>query len=82
MSGTLRVLVDGAPLSDDEARALWRRYSDWMEAHRGDLSGFAGAEGFGSIHPEMHGTAPVLVASRSGPQRPYATAPKRSLPKG
>jgi hypothetical protein len=74
----LRVLVDQAPLPDDDARAFWKRYSDWMEEHRGDLAGFARAEGLVSVHPEMHGGEPVLVASRTATQRPYASAPKRS----
>ena len=73
----LRVLVEGVPLSDEEARAVWRRFSEWMDANVGDLAGFARAEGFASLHPEMHGDSPVLVASRSASQRPYATAPKK-----
>jgi hypothetical protein len=71
----LRVLVDGTPLSDDDARAFWKRFSDWMEEHRGDLSGFARAEGLASVHPEMHASGPVLIASRSAQQRPYGVAP-------
>jgi hypothetical protein len=75
---SLAVLVDGAPLPDGEARALWKRFSDWMEEHAGDLAGFAQAEGFASVHPELYASGPVLVASRTAPQRPYATAEKRS----
>jgi hypothetical protein len=70
-------LVDGTPLPDVEALAFWKRFSAWMEEHRGDLPGFARAEGFASVHPEMHGGEPVLVASRTEPQRPYVPAPKR-----
>jgi hypothetical protein len=73
----LRVVVDAAPLPDEEARAFWKRFSDWMEEHRGDLAGFAQAEGLASVHPEMHGGTPVLVASHTAKQRPYATAPDR-----
>ncbi len=73
----LKVLVEGIPLPDEEARALWRRFSAWMDANVGDLAGFASAEGFASLHPEMHGDAPVLVASRTTSQRPYITAPKK-----
>jgi hypothetical protein len=78
----LRVLVDGSPLPDEEALAFWKRYSDWMEQHRGDLSGFARGEGLASVHPEMQGGGPVLVASRSEPQRPYGVAPKRPAAEG
>jgi hypothetical protein len=73
----LRVLLDGTPLAEPEARALWQRFSAWMEGHPSDLAGFAQAEGFASVHPELHGGEPVLVVSRSAPQRPYDTAPAR-----
>jgi hypothetical protein len=75
----LRVLVDGAPLADHQARAFWKRYSDWMEEHPGDLAGFALREGLSSVHPEMQGGGPVLVASRTQPQSPYGVAPKRPV---
>ena len=70
----LAVLVDGAPLPEAEARALWERFSDWMEEHRGDLAGFAAREGFASIHPGVDNGRPVLVASMTSAQRPYTTA--------
>ncbi len=77
----LRVLLDGTPLADADARALWQRFSAWMEEHPSDLGGFARAEGFASVHPELHGGEPVLVVSRAVPQRPYAAAPtKRGAP--
>ena len=74
---TLVVLVDGKPLGADLASALWKRFSAWMEEHPSDLAGFAASEGYASIHPEMHDGSPVLVASRSAPQRAYGVAPKR-----
>ena len=70
-------MMDGKPLLEDEARAFWQRFSAWMEEHAGDLAGFARAEGVASVHPEMHGGAPVLVASRTAPQKAYTTAPKK-----
>jgi len=73
----LRVLIDGLPLGDPEARALWQRFSAWMEEHAADLAGFARSEGFASVHPELHGGEPVLVASRTAPQKPYANALSR-----
>jgi hypothetical protein len=72
----LRVLVDGEPLATEEAIAFWKRFSDWMEEHRGDLAGFARSEGLASVHPEVHDGSPVLVASRSEAQQPYDVAPK------
>jgi hypothetical protein len=74
----LRVVVEGEPLPDDDARGLWRRFSDWMEGHPGDLAGFAREEGFASVHPEMHDGAPALVLSRVAAQKPYGPAPKKS----
>jgi hypothetical protein len=73
----LKVLAEGVELPDEEARAMWRRFSAWMDANVGDLAGFAQTEGFASLHPEMHEGSPVLVASRTAGQRPYVTAPKR-----
>jgi hypothetical protein len=59
-------------MSEAEAHALWDRFSLWMEEHRGDLAGFAAQEGYASVHPGVDGDRPVLRASTSGPQRPYA----------
>lgn len=69
----LGVLVDGKPLPEAEAHALWDRFSTWMEDHRGDLAGFAATEGFASIHPGVDGDRPVLRASHQAPQRPYTS---------
>jgi hypothetical protein len=74
----LAVVIDGAPLPDDEARAFWGRFSAYMDAHKGDLAGFAAAEKLASVHPETRGGRAVLVGSRTAPQRAYANAPQRS----
>jgi hypothetical protein len=73
----LRVLLDGAPMPARQAALFWGRFSAWMEAHPSDLAGFAHSEGLASVHPEVHAGGPVLVASRTASQRPYAVAPKR-----
>lgn len=77
MAGRLGVIVDGVAMPDEEARAFWERFSAHMDANKGDLAGFARAEGFASVHPEMRGGAPVLIVSRTTPQRAYANAPQR-----
>lgn len=59
----LAVLVDNRPLPDEEARALWIRFSEWMDEHRGDFDGFAKKEGFVSARPETRGGKAVLVLS-------------------
>ena len=66
------MLVDGAVLPEAEAIALWDRFSAWMEEHRGDLKGFAAQEGYASVHPGVDGDRPVLRASKTAEQRPYA----------
>jgi hypothetical protein len=73
----LRVLVDGTPLAEPVARAFWQRFSAWMDEHKGDLAGFAKAEGLASVNPELHGGEPVLVASHTAPQVAYTTAPSK-----
>ncbi len=74
--GVLVVLVDGEPMGPDEARAFWGRFSAYLEAHKGDLAGFAKQEGFASVHPSMRGGQAVLLVSRSDPQRAYAAVDK------
>jgi hypothetical protein len=69
----LRVVVDGVAMSDEQAIDTWHRFSAYMDEHKGDLAGFAKQEGFASIHPAMEKGLPVLVASRSAPQKPYAS---------
>lgn len=70
----LAVVVDGTKLPEAEGRAFWERFSAYMEAHRGDLAGFAKNEGFASVHPEMGKDGAVLVASKTATQKAYATA--------
>jgi hypothetical protein len=74
---SLSVEIDGRPAPPEDAAALWKRFSAWMDAHKGDLAGFAREEGFASVHPELRGGAPVLVVSRTATQRPYVTAPSK-----
>lgn len=69
----LAAFVDGTPLPEADAVALWDRFSLWMEERRGDLAGFAAKEGFASIHPGVDGDRPVLRASKSASQLPYAS---------
>jgi hypothetical protein len=75
--GALRVLIDGEALENQEAIAFWKRFSEWMDEHPGDLAGFARSEGLSSVQPEMHDGVPVLVASHTARQHPYGVAPKR-----
>jgi hypothetical protein len=72
----LAVVVDGKPLPEPEARAFWARFSEHMERNKGDLAGFARAEGLASVRPVMTPGGPELVASRTAPQQPYGRAEK------
>jgi hypothetical protein len=67
----LGVLVDGAPMAPEDARAFWARFSEHMEANKGDLAGFAAKEGFASVHPSVKDGKAVLLASRTAPQGAY-----------
>lgn len=81
----LGVRVDGRLLAEADAREFWKRFSEHMEANRGDLAGFAVKEGLASVRPSVEAGGAVLVGSHSEAQRPYASvtaseptnAPKR-----
>jgi hypothetical protein len=70
----LGVVIDGEALDEASATAFWKRFSAHMEAHRGDLAGFAKSEGLASVKPAVGAEGPELHASRSAPQGPYTTA--------
>jgi|GEM_PF-4838493 len=63
----LAALVDGVMLTEDAARDLWKRFSDYMGEHRGDLAGFAKTNGFVEVVPEHRGGKAVLVAYTKKP---------------
>jgi len=57
----LAVRIDGVFLPDEEARALWKEFSEHMDANRGDMAGFAKKKGFVSVAPEYQKGRAVLV---------------------
>jgi hypothetical protein len=59
--GRLVVQVDGAPLPEDEGRALWTEFSTHMDANQGDMAGFAKKKGWQSVVPEYRQGKAVLV---------------------
>jgi hypothetical protein len=65
-------------MPEAEAREFWKRFSSHMDAHKGDLAGFAKAEGFASVHPVMGADGAELHASRNAAQQLYSNAPRRS----
>ena len=70
----LVVRVDGALMPEEEGRAFWARFSEHMEKNKGDLAGFARAEGFASVRPALGPDGPELLVSRTAAQQPYARA--------
>lgn len=77
----LAVIVDEAPLPDEEARALWIKFSEHMDEHRGDMAGFAKLHGYVSVAPEVRKGEPVLVvrttAAPPPPPQKQKPSPKR-----
>jgi hypothetical protein len=75
----LAALVDGVALSGEAARDLWKRFSDYMGEHRGDLAGFAKNNGFIRIAPEYRNGRAVLVAyTKEPPPRAAGQTKKKS----
>jgi hypothetical protein len=72
----LKVIVDGDPMPEEEAHAFWKRFSDHMDTHKGDLAGFAKLEGYASVHPKMGPDGAELWVSRTAAQTAYVTAPR------
>ena len=63
----LAVLVDGVALPDDEARALWTKFSEHMDQHKGDMAGFAKLCGYARVSPEArNGQAVLLIQTTEG----------------
>jgi hypothetical protein len=64
----LVALVDGAPLEEEAARALWAEFSAHMDENKGDMAGFAKKKGWQSVVPEYRQGKAVLVV-RTGARR-------------
>jgi hypothetical protein len=70
-AGRLVALVDGAPLEQAAARALWTEFSAHMDAHQGDFAGFAKKKGWQSVAPEYRqGKAVLVVKTGAAPAKP------------
>ena len=69
------MIVDDVPLPEDEARALWTRFSAHMDAHQGDMAGFAKENGWVSAAPEYRkGQAVLVVKTATTPANKTRTA--------
>lgn len=79
----LAVVRDGIPLPEEQARALWRAFSEHMEQNPHDVDGFARAHGFARVRTETRrGRAVLLVSSRASlPPPARDSEPKRKAPR-
>jgi hypothetical protein len=73
----LAVLFDGAMLPEAEAKALWVEFSAHMDAHQGDMAGFAKKKAWFSVSPEYRAGKAVLVV-RTTERAPAPPPPNRS----
>jgi hypothetical protein len=74
----LAAVVDGRHLDEDDARALWTRFSAHMDAHEGDFEGFAASEGLVSSRVAVVDGVPTLTLERTK----AAASPSPKRPKG
>lgn len=83
-ANALAAFLDGKALPDDEARALWKDFSEHMDEHRGDMAGFAAKRGWASVAPEYRGGQAVLVVRTTpgAPGLPPAAKPTKKPAQG
>jgi hypothetical protein len=72
----LAVLVDGAPLAAEAARALWTEFSAHMDANQGDFKGFAQKKAWVSVAPEFRNGKAVLIVRTGAPMAKPPPAPR------
>ena len=66
----LLVVRDGVDLPEEQARALWRAFSEHMERSQHDYDGFARDHGFVSVRAEHRRGRAVLIVSSSASMPP------------
>src|SRR4051812_6984251 len=79
----LAVVRDGIDLPEEQARALWRAFSEHMERSKHDYEGFARDHGFLHVRAEhRRGKAVLFVDSVASipPPPPRASRPSRGSP--
>lgn len=83
-ANALVAFLDGKALPDEEARALWKDFSEHMDEHRGDMAGFAAKRGWASVAPEYRdGRAVLVVRTTPGaPGLPPAAKPAKKPQQG
>jgi hypothetical protein len=78
----LACVIDGVPQPEEDAKALWKEFSEHMDANRGDMAGYAKKKGWFSVAPEYRDGKAVLVIRTTATARslPPAQAPKKPRP--
>lgn len=80
--GRLAVVRDGVDLPEEQARALWRAFSEHMERSHDDYDGFARDHGFLSVRAEhRRGRAVLIVSSVASIPPPPPRASRPSSPR-
>ncbi len=79
----LACVIDGVTLPEEDAKALWKEFSEHMDEKRGDMAGYAKKKGWFSVAPEYRGGKAVLVIRTTATARslPPVQAPPRPRPK-
>ena len=68
--------IDGVPLPEDKAREIWTKFSEHMDEHRGDMTGFAKLHGYARVSPEARrGQAVLVIQTTEGAARPQPARP-------
>jgi hypothetical protein len=66
----------------EDAMALWKEFSEHMDANRGDMAGYAKKKGWFSVAPEYRDGKAVLVIRTTATARslPPVQAPQKPRP--
>jgi len=78
----LACVIDGVTLPEEDAKALWKEFSEHMDEKRGDMTGYAKKKGWFSVAPEFRDGKAVLVIRTTATARslPPAQAPQKPRP--
>jgi hypothetical protein len=80
----LAAVVDGKPSEPADAKALWERFSAYMDEHQGDFDGFAKEEGLLAARVDVVQGVPTLTLSSTAERAPEPgqTPKKRNRQRG
>jgi len=70
ITSQLAAVVDGKTAEPSDAKALWERFSSYMDEHQGDFDGFAKQEGLLAARVDVVQGVPTLTLSSSKERTP------------